>query len=326
MDQQPQVPEQPSTTNISEPAPGPQPNPFDSQNKQSKKKKILLAILIPLIAALLVGGGVAGFFYLWPKDKAADTAQTDTHNDGHDEEEMVDLAEPLMKKIRDKVAADLKSEYPTYTDTLQSGSAPALLVDGYEYRYSGEFGYTSSYMVPTTGAGDNFDMEFSKAVNTIAIDLIKEEGLTLTNSNESEEEYKSDALICDVALESVPAYIRCANIWSYEMDIAETKPFAEAYFAANKDIEDKSLVVLRTPTIKESVNKGYKTATVSIGGYMSVGGAAGLFYNANNTWKYFVSTQGLLLCSDYDTDELKMAYQGETCYDNTTNEDSTVKP
>lgn len=85
MDQQP-VQQPTPNPEPTEPSPSSQPNPFDSQNKKSKKK-LLITILVSIGAVLLIGGGVLGFFMLWPKDGADDTTQVDdTHNDQHDED------------------------------------------------------------------------------------------------------------------------------------------------------------------------------------------------------------------------------------------------
>lgn len=307
-----------------DPVPVLQSQPPTPEKKRSKK--LLLAILVPLAVILIAGGSVAAFFFFWPKDSATTSVDSTPQHSGHNEEEMVDLARPLMDKIRKKVTTDLKATYPTMTDTLEEGSSPPYLVDGYEYRFAGDFGYASSFLVQTSTPDFSTDQKFAEAVNEIARTLLKEEGLTLKNTTDNEEEYQSDTLICGIGANSVPAYIRCADIWEYQMGIAATKPFADAYFASQTNITDKSLVVLGTPVIKDSKNSSYKTATVSISGYDSVGGAAGLFYSVNGEWKYFVSAQSIQLCSAYNTAELKTAFEGEACYDNDAQDDSTVKP
>lgn len=46
-------------------------------------------------------------------------------------------------------------------------------------------------------------------------------------------------------------------------------------------------------------------------------GAASLFYRTepDAKWQYFTGTQAILNCSQYDTEDLKKAYLGEPCYD-----------
>jgi hypothetical protein len=212
------------------------------------------------------------------------------------------------------------------TDTFEEGSSPAYLVEGYDYRFNGNFGYATSFIIPNSSTDFDVDLTFADTATDIARTLIKDEGLSLKNTTGYEEEYQSDTLICGVSINSVPAYIRCANIWNYEMEVASVKAFADAYFTANPDTTDKSLVVFGSPSVEDSVNSGYKTATVSIGGYDTVGGAAGLFYSVNDKWNYFVSAQSLPVCSAYDTEDLRLAYEGELCFDNEAGADSTVKP
>lgn len=62
--------------------------------------------------------------------------------------------------------------------------------------------------------------------------------------------------------------------------------------------------------IKDSEYEPYQTL------WVSVGGAAGLFYRMSPEaeWQYFTATQGMLECNEYNTDDLKKAYLGETCY------------
>lgn len=73
--------------------------------------------------------------------------------------------------------------------------------------------------------------------------------------------------------------------------------------------------------IKDSEYSPYQNLKVNIGG------AAGLFYRTSPDakWQFFVGTQSVLDCSDYNTDDLKKAYVGEVCYDTVTRSDSTVQ-
>lgn len=59
---------------------------------------------------------------------------------------------------------------------------------------------------------------------------------------------------------------------------------------------------------------------------VAVSNAKGLFYRTgpDADWQYFTTTQGVLNCSDFNTQDLKNAFAGETCYDGSQN--STVQP
>lgn len=59
---------------------------------------------------------------------------------------------------------------------------------------------------------------------------------------------------------------------------------------------------------------------------VNVGGAVGLFYRASSEseWQFFAATQGSFPCSEYNTDDLKKAYLGEGCFDETNGVNSVV--
>lgn len=67
------------------------------------------------------------------------------------------------------------------------------------------------------------------------------------------------------------------------------------------------------------------------GSYQRLGasefGAGALFYRTSPDakWQFFTSTQALLSCSKYDTDDLKKAYLGEPCYDEAKGADGKVE-
>ena len=56
--------------------------------------------------------------------------------------------------------------------------------------------------------------------------------------------------------------------------------------------------------------------------------AAALFYRVspNDEWKYFIGTQAVLNCSDYNTEELKNAFAGDVCYDGGMTANGIVQP
>lgn len=61
--------------------------------------------------------------------------------------------------------------------------------------------------------------------------------------------------------------------------------------------------------------------------WISVGGARGMFYRTSpdSEWRFFIATQAYLDCADYNTDDLKKAYLGESCYNDSTQSESTVQ-
>ncbi len=74
-----------------------------------------------------------------------------------------------------------------------------------------------------------------------------------------------------------------------------------------------------TRKIKKNLAGTYETITVGFAD------AAALFYRkAGGEWKYFTATQQAISCSEYNTAELKEAYKGDKCWDESSNKDFTL--
>ena len=72
--------------------------------------------------------------------------------------------------------------------------------------------------------------------------------------------------------------------------------------------------------IQDSQNVPYQTLRVGLGG------GVGLFYRVSSeaNWQYFAATQSPLECDKYNTEDLKKAFAGDTCHNDST--ESTVQP
>jgi hypothetical protein len=53
-----------------------------------------------------------------------------------------------------------------------------------------------------------------------------------------------------------------------------------------------------------------------------------LFYRVSPEaeWQYFTATQGLMPCTNYNTEDIRNAFAGETCFDESNGETLTVQP
>ncbi len=129
--------------------------------------------------------------------------------------------------------------------------------------------------------------------------------------------------ICNYSSQSSPVRINCANSnWLTE----EEKTFVKSLMDAMKKSDDyKNDEMLYASVTQDDITKTadgkYEHVTAS------VAGAAALFYrNADGgEWKYFVSTQQVLNCNDFNTDEIKAAFAGSDCYDYTAGKMTTLK-
>ena len=129
-------------------------------------------------------------------------------------------------------------------------------------------------------------------------------------------ENSNTGIYCSVNNETLPFILSCAkNTW-YETEKKEL--ILALAKAANTDLVScKSSCV-----VKDSQISPYQTITAN------GGNAALLFYRTSPDadWQFFTGTQGVLDCTDYSTEDLKNAYAGDACWDNSTGQDSTVQP
>lgn len=102
--------------------------------------------------------------------------------------------------------------------------------------------------------------------------------------------------------------------------VSETlKPMADAIPGLNQE------TVLSSPKITNSSYEGYQKAEVGQSDIAGLGGATALlFKKGTGAWQYFVSTQQILLCNQYNTPELVAAFKGDKCVDDN-NQESSVK-
>lgn len=129
--------------------------------------------------------------------------------------------------------------------------------------------------------------------------------------------------ICNYSSQSSPVHISCANSnWLTE----EEKTFAKSLMDAMKKSDDyENDEMLYASATQDDITKTadgkYERVTAS------VAGAAALFYRNTDggEWKYFVSTQQVLNCNDFNTDEIKAAFAGSDCYDYAAGKMTTLK-
>lgn len=142
-----------------------------------------------------------------------------------------------------------------------------------------------------------------------------------------------DGIICTIDTTtssqfSSPLSLRCGSLYWYDTDLDEYRNaavFSKVYkTATGKAIKDGDVFVLDSTT--NSVVDGYSKAEVT---YSNVGQGSPvglLFYQkGDGQWHYFTTVQSDLSCAAYNTTDLRAAFKGDTCYDQTKNKDSTVQ-
>ena len=125
-------------------------------------------------------------------------------------------------------------------------------------------------------------------------------------------------IICNIS-GGLPFTAECGHIsWVSDESIALANKLSDAYNSVEGSYPFS--INLRGYTIKDSSVSPYQTLRVAISNAM------GLFYRTSpdTDWQYFTATQAVLNCDDFNTQDLKNAFAGETCYDGSQN--STVQP
>jgi competence protein ComGC len=134
--------------------------------------------------------------------------------------------------------------------------------------------------------------------------------------------YTGKGLVCSVEglnVTSEFSYANCGQINTYK-DVAEKlKPMASAISGMSAS------TVLGEPQIKDSPISGYQKAEVSMSSVDGIGGSQALLYRkSSGSWAYFMSVQSVQMCTDYNTQDLKSAFNGDACIDSN-NQQVTVK-
>lgn len=127
-------------------------------------------------------------------------------------------------------------------------------------------------------------------------------------------------IICGVEGPGLAFRAVCSSVNWYSTDNWDLKnELAEAY---KQKEGDYPLIIRIDGDIKDSGYERYQRLTAA------VSNAAGLFYRVSpeSEWKFFQATQGIIECSEYNTDDLKRAFIGDKCWNTTTWQDDTVKP
>ena len=306
--------------------------PIAQPEKKKLKKRTIILLSILIVA--LVAGGVVAYLLLF-KDKGNDTASTtDTSNIVTPTPAPNKLtAEALVAKAKAVATGDTKETLQsTDSEPYNVFRAPAYKPSGYDFWVSPSVDYGfGSYGVKDTVSAD------LSAIKKVLTDNKLTETILEEGSAEAmfAAQYSSDDITClltDQKPYQQPAtskefntILGCADTAAYLANAVELKPYFTVYAA--QSTSDTTKTALGSLQVKKSKTAGYSIATVGIGGseYGSVGGFAGLFYTTpDNKLHYFIGTQSQIPCTDFNTDDLKKAYLGESCYDEK-DEAATVK-
>ncbi|QQS19813.1 prepilin-type N-terminal cleavage/methylation domain-containing protein [Candidatus Saccharibacteria bacterium] len=200
-----------------------------------------------------------------------------------------------------------------------SKSAPPQKAEGYNFYTDYDGGSSIFLMVgPVNWDSDTLPRKADTTIRTEVADILKDFGLTKTGTNGKTDDgtatdvYRGRGLICVIeapASRTSSTGLSCGRIDAYKETAAKTQPIASAM----PNVEQST--VLMNLKITDSKVSGYQKAQISQGSIDSGGGSTALLYKKNNDpWVYFRNTQQDILCSEYNTTDLRNAFKGDVCY------------
>lgn len=315
---------EPSTGDVSGPEEPTEPiitAPPEEPKKPRKRKRGMLLILLLLV--ILVGGGVAAYMVM-NKPEETKTA-TKTSTEPKKVAPKLTAAQLLVEEIRDEVEGqDVTSE---------AQAPPPFKPADYDFYVYPE----QKFVMKRTGS----QTVVNDSLKTIR-ELLNEKGY----AEDIQQVGDADAMfVAYASTDDVQCYVydmkpfspsptdiryeaglSCADTPSYTVAAKGLKVYVDAYAEKSEDEVPNSL--FNGLKVEKSKTVGYARAEVGVGGadFDSVGGFAAMFYQTpDKTWHYFIGTQNIVPCADFNTDDLKKAYVGEPCYDTATdNEQATV--
>lgn len=289
-----------------------------SELKTEQGRRRSKPLLVILLSLLLVGLGATAAIYVYTQNKTDDkqTAQSTTKPEA--------ATQPLL--TAEKAIAAIEAEHHDYVQdpvTMQ-----AVKVSGYDFYTIAHADRAATVAV----SGDNYkDTLADIGKNLKQLGFVEK---TLSSDQDSQyitTDYTHADVICRVYSSEITGeagteyqiLVGCSDVNNVKALAKDQQPFSKLLPASMTNDE----YALAGPVAPfDSQTNGYKKLELGFvgifDGQAGAGGAALLFYQTpDGTWKFFTGTQNILPCDNYNTDEIRKAYAGETC-----GEDQVVKP
>jgi len=293
-----------------------------------------LILTIILIVIILIGGGYFAYNWWQNNQTSNDTKKSPNADTTTTSADLSQLSDALKAKLQGTSPSISKTSSAQVGPSYQATDAdfytnPSLGSDVLGVTYGGDASTANANLATITSVlGDE---NFTKTAGSI--------DTSSTDPTYSVELYSSKDVACSLSYDTstvetptdfaVALDLECSNVADYADNVSTIKPLATAYldFLAKGTTETAGAPSIGTPTISDSKTADYKTAEATISSPLAAtGGASGLFYQTpDGTWHFFKAAQSETNCSDYNTDDLKKAYLGNTCYDSVNTTESTVQ-
>lgn len=276
-----------------------------NKNKlQSGRSTRLVIIIIAAVVALAVAGFVIWQIFLRPKDTGNKTITAEP------------IAAKTVEGAYNLINNKYKSSTVTITKYLDVKYSPAYKPSGSIYYITMDKSAILGILDISKGALPSSD--FSKSVVADISKYLTDNKFTKDASitGTTVDYYSAPTAICSLdRANAMPITLDCADISDYTASVSAIDPFVKL-FTANRALISATDSVFGMPKIK-ILAPGYQTAIMTVGSYTGIESTIALFYKKDGgDWAYFESTQPMIPCGDFNTAELKAAYKGMKCYDN----------
>lgn len=301
-----------------------------------KEKKNLLPWIICVILLIALGGVIAWKFLDNGGGTKCETAAGGQKSSGGSKTETSDEKYATIYKTLNLVK-EIKTISLKYAENDYAYSDSGYNL-GYKIsdKYSTNLDWNYGFSIGATNAS-NLD-EWNKFQSKVTANSgfqsdvkakMKEYGLSETTiedgmmGGDEDIAYESDdGYFCKVS-KSGTLYVGCGHTgWISDEKIALVEKLGDAFVSENGGTQEKPLYVNASVLdIKTSKSGNYQTLTGSISN------GAGVFYRkgTDGEWKYFTGGHVGPSCDMFNTDELKEAFEGYTCWIQGSDSLSTVK-
>ena len=287
---------------------------LDQKRLADNKKRQYLIASIAIGLLTLIGALVFIALSGNKTDKTSETTSNQTPSKPVVDKKPVDSAQAIIDKLFNKLtAADYQAPAKIVIEKQKDAVSPT-------YKPADE-----SYYI-ATDKGIRLAVTAESDITQVGTDISKyltDNDFKVHLKTDRNTIYQTETVVCRVV--HAGNEVACADKLSYKAALETIRPFAIAYALANKDQPGTEASAFYNPVIKNSPTKGYQTAEVALHNVSGVGGSTAIFYKkSNDAWVYFHSAQNLLSCAQYSSDDTKNAFAGTTCFDDITEQESTV--
>ena len=209
-----------------------------------------------------------------------------------------DSGAPLIKLAEAKVPLRALKSYGLY--------APIS-----EFNITGGGGFDDESVINKAIVDKLTELGFSKN-GEIAEFTVVTGGIHYTN--------EQTGVTCSFTSQALPVGFNCSHkSWVSSDTVKIANQLADAYY--KKEGAYPITIGAQNYTIKDSPVSPYQTLRTA------VSNGLGLFYRVNKEadWQFFTGTQAVLGCEEFNTKDLRNAFVGETCWDDTLEGNTTVK-